>query len=42
VHSPPYIKDWMDEERSRQRTGAKKIDERRIAKGYARNEPKDK
>jgi hypothetical protein len=42
VHSPPYIKDWMDQERGRQKTGTKKFHARRKAEGDARNEPKDK
>lgn len=42
MHSPPYIKDWMDRERSRQKAGAKKLNKRRMAEGDARNKPKDK
>ena len=42
MHSPPYIKDWMDQERSRQKAGAKKLDKRHMAEGDTRNEPKDK
>jgi hypothetical protein len=42
MHSPPYIKDWMDQERSRQKAGAKKLDKRRMAEGDTHNEPEDK
>lgn len=42
MHSPPYIKGWMDQEQSRQKEGAKKLNKRRIAEGVARNKPKDK
>jgi hypothetical protein len=42
MHSPPYIKDWMDQERDRQRAGAKKANRRRMAEGDRRDKPKDK
>jgi hypothetical protein len=42
MHSPPYIKNWMEQERGRQKAGPKKLITRRIAEGDTRNEPKDK
>jgi hypothetical protein len=42
MHSPPYIRDWMDQERGRQRAGAKKANKQRRAEGDAREKPKDK